>query len=186
VILIGHPNLTAVGPEAWRHHSWSFNLTDSGRKYASDLRGSASPVNPKDAALPARYNHVKAICAKMVESNPVVVRCEATRERRKQRDATIMDLEDQSAFYGENIARGEPGRRGLRWSYSHVFFPAGTKPRELCEQRGIAVAVDLIDVLGAVFAHEQKIRRSRDARGKGDTKAKGSWSGGVNNSSCKC
>jgi hypothetical protein len=25
-VLVGHPNLTAVGPEAWRHYSWSFNL----------------------------------------------------------------------------------------------------------------------------------------------------------------
>jgi hypothetical protein len=29
--LVGHPNLTAVGPEAWRkgYYSWSFNLTVS-------------------------------------------------------------------------------------------------------------------------------------------------------------
>jgi hypothetical protein len=31
VALVGHPNLTALerGPEAWRHYSWSFNLTVS-------------------------------------------------------------------------------------------------------------------------------------------------------------
>jgi hypothetical protein len=32
VELVGHPNLTAVTagePEAWRHYSWSFNLTNS-------------------------------------------------------------------------------------------------------------------------------------------------------------
>jgi hypothetical protein len=31
VVLVGHPNLAAVGPEAWRrgHYSWSFNLTVS-------------------------------------------------------------------------------------------------------------------------------------------------------------
>ena len=52
----------------------------------------------------------------------------STPERRKQRDATFMDLKDQSAFYGENVARGEPGRRGLRRSYSHVFFPAEPNP----------------------------------------------------------
>ena len=68
-------------------------------------------VNPKDVALLTRDDHVKAKCAKMVERNPVVVRCEAPPERRKQRDGTFMDLEDQSAFYGENVARGEPGRR---------------------------------------------------------------------------
>jgi hypothetical protein len=27
--LVGHPNLAAVGPEAYRHYSWSFNLTVS-------------------------------------------------------------------------------------------------------------------------------------------------------------
>ena len=38
-----------------------------------------------------------------------------TRERRKQRDGTYtIDLEDQSAFCDENVARDEPGRRGLR------------------------------------------------------------------------
>ena len=109
VLLVGHPNLAAVGPEAWRHYSGSFNLTGTGRKYARDFGGISIPVNPKDAALPACYDHVKAICAKMVEGNPVVVRCEATRERRKQRYDTVMDLEDQSAFGGENVARGERG-----------------------------------------------------------------------------
>jgi hypothetical protein len=31
VVLVGHPNLAAVGPEAWRwrYYSWSFNLTGS-------------------------------------------------------------------------------------------------------------------------------------------------------------
>jgi len=74
VHLVGHPNRIAVGPEAWRHYSWSFNPTVTGRKYARDLRGISKPVNPKDAALLARYDHVKAKCAKMVERNPVVVR----------------------------------------------------------------------------------------------------------------
>jgi hypothetical protein len=132
VLLVGHPNLTAVGPEAYRHYSWSFNLPGTGRKNARDLRDNSIPVNPKDVAFPARYDHVVAKCAKMVERNPVVVRCEAPPERRKQRGGMwwiIIDPEDQSAFYGENVARGEPGRRGRRWSNSHVFFPAGTKPR---------------------------------------------------------
>ena len=177
-VLVGHPNLTAVGPEACRHYSWSFNVYAKGPR---DLRFSTIPVNPKDVALLARYDHVKAKCANMVERNPVVVRCETPPERRKQRDGTLMDLEDQRAFCGENVARGEPGRRGLRWSDSHVFFPAGTKARELREQRGIPVAVDLIDVLGAVFAHEQNIRPSGHAGGKGDTRAKGKWIGGVKN-----
>ena len=178
-VLVGHPNLTAVGPEAWRHYSWSFNVYAKGPR---DLRFSSIPVNPKDVALLARYDHVEAKCAKMVERNPVVVRCEAPRERRKQRDGTYtIDLEDQSAFCGENVARGEPGRRGLRWSDSHVFFPAGTKPRKRREQRDIPVAVDLIDVLGAEFAHEQDPAQ-RPRPWEGDTRGKGNWIGGVKHS----
>ena len=180
VCLVGHPNLAAVRPEAWRHYSWSFNLS-----YARGRDGrsatSSIPVNPKDVALLARYDHVEAICAKMVERNPVVVRRKAPRERRKQRDGTFMDLEDHSALCDENVARGEPGRRGLRWSDSHVFFPAGTKPRKRREQRDSPVAGDRIDVLGAVFAHEQFSLRSGHARGKGDI-GKESWIGGVKHS----
>jgi hypothetical protein len=74
VRLVGHPNLTAVGPEEWRHYSWSFNLAVTGRAHVRDLRGISIPVNPKDVALLARYDHVVAKCAKMVERNPVVVR----------------------------------------------------------------------------------------------------------------
>ena len=107
--LVGYPNLAAVGPEAWRHYSWSFShVWATGRKQARDRRDSSSPVNPKDTALVARDDHVIAICAKMVKRNPVVVRCEAPRERRKQRDGTYtIDPKDQSAFCDENVARGE-------------------------------------------------------------------------------
>jgi hypothetical protein len=41
VHLVGHPNLAAVGPEACRHYSWSFNLTNNkklARKYVRDGR----------------------------------------------------------------------------------------------------------------------------------------------------
>src|SRR4029077_1010943 len=117
--LVGDPNLAGVGPaQAWRHYSWSFSCVwSTGRIYACDLRDSSSPVNPKHAALPARDDHVKAICAKMVERNSVMVRCEATRQRRKQRDVTYtIDPENQSAFCDVNVARdkrvvGRPGRR---------------------------------------------------------------------------
>jgi len=83
VHLVGHPNRIVVGPEAWRHYSWSFNLTvikNTGRsKYVRDWRGismyySSKVVNAKDAAILARYDHVVGKCAKMVERNPVVVR----------------------------------------------------------------------------------------------------------------
>jgi len=151
-VLVGHPNLTAVGPEAWRHYSWPFNRCAHVRR---DLRDSSIPVNLKDVALIARYDQVEAKCAKMVERNPVVVPCEASLDRRKQREGTgWRGLIDQSALCDENVARREPGIRGLRWSNSHVFFSARTKPRDGQEQRGVPVAVDRIDLIGAVFAHK--------------------------------
>jgi hypothetical protein len=88
VILVGHPNLAAVRPEAWRHYSWPFNHTATARKYGRDMSDSSSPVNPKHVTHLARNDHVEAICAKMVEGYPVVVRCEAPRELRKHRDGT--------------------------------------------------------------------------------------------------
>src|SRR5205823_14199146 len=103
------------------------------------------------------------------------------RERSKRRYGNFMDLEDQSALCNEKVAPGEHGRRGLRWSDSHVFFPAGTKPRYRREQRDSPVAGDRIDVVGAVFAHEQFSLRSGHARGKGDI-GKESWIGGVKHS----
>ena len=74
--LVGHPNLAGVGSaHSWRHYRWAFNRTIvTGRKYGRDVRDSTSPINPKDVALTARYDQVKAICAKMVERNPVVIR----------------------------------------------------------------------------------------------------------------
>jgi len=165
VLLVGHPNLTAMGPEKWRYYSWSFKYSATARKQARDVRGISTSVNPKDVALLTRYDQVKAIRAKMVERNSVVVRCKASRERCKRRGGTIMDLEDQSALCDENVARREPGCRGLKWSESHVFFPAGTKARNGREQRSISVAVNPIDVIGAVWGHEHNIRRSGHARG---------------------
>lgn len=47
------------------------------------------------------------------------------------------------------------------------IFPAGTKPRNGREERNIPIAVNLVDLIGTVSAHEQKIRRSGHARGKG-------------------
>jgi len=166
VLLVGHPNLTAVGPEEWRHYSWSFNHPATTRKQARDMGDISTTVNPKDVALLARDDHVKAVCAKMVERDPVVVRCEAPRERSKQRGGTIMDLVDQSALCDENVAWAEPGRHGLKWSESHIFFPAGTEPRNVREERGIPVAVNEVDLIGAEWGHEQLIRRSGHARWK--------------------
>jgi len=85
-LLVGHPNLTTVRPEAYRHYAGSFNLFAKG---PSDLRFSAIAVNPKDVALLARYDHVKAKCADMVERNPVVVRCQTPPESREECDVTV-------------------------------------------------------------------------------------------------
>jgi hypothetical protein len=84
VVLVGHPNLAAVGPEEGWHYSRSFNRC-VWTKGPRDTRDSSVPVNPKDLPLIARDDHVKAKCANMVERNPVVVRCEAPWERRKKR-----------------------------------------------------------------------------------------------------
>ena len=89
--LVGDPNLAAVGPEEGRHHSWSFNPVESRkrRKQGGDMGDSSSPVNPKDVALLARDDHVISKCAKVVERNPVVVRCKAGRPKvREQRGDT--------------------------------------------------------------------------------------------------
>ena len=79
--LVGYPNLAGVAhgggwSEGGRHYSWSFNLVcvRIGRKQGRDVRDTSSPVNPKDAALLARDDHVVSKCASMVERNPVVVR----------------------------------------------------------------------------------------------------------------
>src|SRR5262249_27022579 len=88
IILVGRPNLAAVGPEVWRHYSWTFNATAAVRKHGSDMRSCSRPVNPKDVTHLARDDYVEPIGAKMIECNPVVVRCEAPLQRRKRRDGT--------------------------------------------------------------------------------------------------
>ena len=75
-VLVGHQDLTAEGPEAWRHYSWSFNVLGL-RRRVRDMRGSSGPVNLPDAAVLARHDHVVAKCAHMVERNPGVVRVAA-------------------------------------------------------------------------------------------------------------
>jgi hypothetical protein len=74
VVLGSHPNLTALGPEAWRDYSWSFNPRCVDERDERDMWSSWKVINLKDVALLARYDHVKTKCANMVERNPVVVR----------------------------------------------------------------------------------------------------------------
>ena len=81
-------------------------------------------VNLKNEAVLARYDHVEAKCAHMVERNRGVVRERASETNHKRRDDTSRELIDVISLCDENVARGEPGRRGLNWSDSHVFFDA--------------------------------------------------------------
>ena len=106
----------------------------------------------------------------MVERNPGVIRCVAC-ERRKQRGLNRVpcDLKDLIALCNENVARGERhrrGRRGLQWSYSQVFFSAGSRPRrDRRQHRDIPELVDRIDVLAAVFGRDHISLRSGHAYG---------------------
>jgi hypothetical protein len=140
--LVGDQNLTAEGPEAWRgRYNWSFNLYAHARR---DLRDSSNPVNPKDAAILARYDHVVSKCAHFVERNSGVVRFGA-RDLRKEREGTgWRGPKDERAKCNEDVARGERrhGIRGLRWRYSDVFF----RGRGRLVHRGNPRAVERIDV----------------------------------------
>jgi hypothetical protein len=120
----------------------------------------------------------------MIERNPGVVRV-AARDRRKQCGITPRDLIDRSALCDENVGRVPRhwhGERGLRWSHGHVSFQALIRrARNLCQRRDIPEAVDRVEVLAAVFAHDQLGRRSGHAYGRGDSR-KGTWIGGVEDS----
>ena len=99
-----------------------------------------------------------------------MVRCEATRERRKQRDVTYtIDPEDQSAFCDVNVAWNERvvRRPGRQWGHSHVFSRQEPNPGIVANSVAFALQSTLSILSGAVFAHEEKIRRSGHARGKG-------------------
>jgi len=78
--LVGHPNLTAVGPKKWRHYSWSFNFEALPVKCdVRDIRDTwlSGPVNRPDTAVDARQDHFVAKYARrtsMVERNPGMVR----------------------------------------------------------------------------------------------------------------
>ena len=164
VDIVGHQDLTAEGPEAWRHYSWSFKV----RRPAMTAMGvtCSSPVNLKDGAVLARYDHVVPKCAHMVERNRGVVRDGAPETNHKRREDTSRELKDVIALCDENVARGEPGRRGLNWSDSHVFFDAGTSRRRtgiVATNVDIPVAVDHIEILVAVLGHEHSIRDSGHA-----------------------
>ena len=76
IVLIGHPELAAKGPEGTRHYSCIFNgagppVMDN----EPDIGDSSGPVNLPDAAAGfTRHEHVVPERALMIERNPGVVR----------------------------------------------------------------------------------------------------------------
>ena len=64
------------GPEAYRHYSWSFNECESMRygRRVREVRDKTYPINRKEAAVLARYDHFVAKCAHFVERKRAVVR----------------------------------------------------------------------------------------------------------------
>jgi hypothetical protein len=175
--LIGYPEVAAIDPEVHRHYSWAFRM---GAGVFHDRGGSSGPVNLVVVAVVTRHDQVEAKCAHMVEGNPGVI-ISAGWNRHKRGDGTATDLKHLSASCDENVALGEPGIHGLGWSDSHVSFSEVTDPRERRQNRDMPGAVDRIDILRGVFAHEQLSRRSGDACGPCDS-GKGSWIGGVKDS----
>jgi hypothetical protein len=184
VVLVGRQELAAQGPEAHWHYSWSFKFGARARDNRDmwrcrRRRRGREVVNLHDDAGLRRHDHVEAKCAHMVERNPGVIRC-VDWERRKQRDwnrRIRRDLKDPIALCDENVARGEPGIRRLGWSYSHVFFAAGTPPRDRRQKRDVPEAVDLNDFLAAVLARDHISLGSGHAYGRVDN-GKGLWIGG--------
>jgi hypothetical protein len=191
VLVVSHHDLAAQGPEACRQYSWSFNeceMPDDRRVH--EVRDNSAAGDRKEAAVLARYDHFIAKCAHFVERNRGVVREGAAAVysgpvRKRQEDTERWrGLKDLLVVCDEKVARGEPGRRGLRWSDSHVFFhqpTAWNRP----EQRAIPQAIDHLDVSVFVFAHEKLSLGYGRAYGPKDAVAwtdKDSWIGGVKHS----
>ena len=79
VLLIGHPDFAAKGPEGARHDSWTFNFSNlSPAVEVADSIDSSGPVHrPHAAAKFTCHDHVEgelAQCALMIERNPGMVR----------------------------------------------------------------------------------------------------------------
>jgi hypothetical protein len=94
-------------------YSWPFLRVDTGVR---DERGSSETVNPPDGAVLTGQDHVVVKStingAEMVERNPGIPF--AASDGHKRRDGTPRDLKHLTVFLrDENVARGEPGKRGL-------------------------------------------------------------------------
>src|SRR6187401_1607262 len=89
VDIVGHQDLTAEGPEAWRdasrarcrRYSWSFSAPAA--VHDRDEFDRSSPVNRPDGAVLARCDHLVTKCAHMVECKRTMGR-NGTPERRKR------------------------------------------------------------------------------------------------------
>ena len=171
--LVGYQDLAAKGPEAQRWYGWSFQKGGGVR----DEGGNSGAGNLPDGAVLTGHDQVVAKCAHVVEGDPGVVRS-AVWQQRKGRDDAPCDLIDRRTLCDENVARGEPGIHRLGWSDSDVFFSTVTEPRKRGQQRDVALAVDGIDIVAAVFGCDQVSPRSGHAVRRIDS-GKGSWIGSV-------
>jgi hypothetical protein len=156
-----------------------------------DMWSSWKVVNRKDAAALARYDHFEAKCAHFVERKRAVVRVGAAAgysgPRRKRHEDTHRwrGLNDRLLYCDEKVARGEPGRRGLRWSDNHVFFYQLLADRKDPEHRALPVATDHIDGSVFVLGHRKQSLGYGWAYRPVDAvawKDKDSWIGGVKHS----
>ena len=181
VDIVGHQDLTAKGPEAQRHYSWSFNAA------APPLFTIAMSVTvPAPSTVQTGpFSHVAIMLKPNVPTWSNVSELwveQGAPERRKRRDDTSRELKDVSALCDENVARGEPGRRGLNWSDSQVFFHGGTNgTRDRRHRRDIPLAVDSTEILAELLGREHHSRDSGHAVGPFES-GKGSWIGGVKHS----
>ena len=145
-----------------------------------DVRDSSIPVNPKDVALLARDDHVEAKCAKMIERNPVVVRCEAPRERRKQRDGTYTSTLKTKAPSTAKTSRGvNPAAADCDGAIAMYFSRQEPNPGNVAN----TVAFPLQSIL-SMFSEQYSLTSKRSGAaatpvGKGTPAAKGNWIGGV-------
>jgi len=142
-----------------------------------DRGGNAGPVNLPDWAVGTGNNHVVAKCAHVVEGDPGFV-LPAGWHQCKRGDDTTRDLIDPRALCDENVARGEPGIDRLGWSDTYVFFSAVRNAGKGRQQGDVALAVDRIDIVAAVFGHNQIGARSGHAYRRIDS-GKRSWISGV-------
>src|SRR6478752_2700729 len=148
-----------------------------------DMWSSWKVVNRPDGAVFARYDHLVPKCAHLVEGKRAVVR-EGAPDLRKERDGTQQKivLIDVLAFCDVNVARGEPGRDGLSWSDSQVFFNALLIPkRNLSHHRPNPQAVERSEILVAPLGRVQ-IRWGSGHTCGFEVWGKEKWSSGVNRS----